>query len=159
MCSVLQDPVSHLLRQSANILSSGSSAAQHSSNSSSTACRNIPAGSSSVIPVTRDQAIQLEAQLEEALPPGAVLASQQQHIAVWQRQQQRHWKQQLSQQADILHHFQQQLADQQQEGLQLQGPGQVLPDCDVLAPQLTQQHQQMDGLLKEAAQQVHTSNA
>jgi hypothetical protein len=29
-----------------------------------------------------------------------------------------------------------------------------LPECEVLAPQVTVQHQQMDGLLKEAAQQV-----
>jgi hypothetical protein len=38
--------------------------------------------------------------------------------------------------------------------MQQQGQGQVLPECEVLAPQLTGQHQQMDGLLKEAAQQV-----
>jgi transposase len=106
------------------------------------------------VPVTRDQAVQLEAQLEEALPPGAILASQQQHVASWQRQQQRHWTQQLSQQADILQHFQQQLADQKQERVQLHGQSEELPGCDVLAPELTLQHQQMDGLLKEAAQQV-----
>jgi hypothetical protein len=98
-CSALHDPVSHLLRQSANILSAGTCAAQHSSSGT---CGNMPVSSTSVVPVTRDQAVQLELQLQEALPPGAVFASQQQHIAAWQRQQQRHWKQQLAQQADIL---------------------------------------------------------
>jgi hypothetical protein len=105
------------------------------------------------VPVTRDQAVQLELQLQEALPPGAILASQHQHIATWQRQQQWHWKQQLSQQADILQHFEQQIVEQQ-DVVQLHGSGQMLPECDVLAPQLMEQHQLMDGLLKEAAQQV-----
>lgn len=144
---VLQDPINHLLRRSADILT-GSTAATSVQQASSNSSRVAACGSSSVVPVTRDEAIQLEVRLAEALPSGAILADQQAHLVAWRQQQQRQWKQQLAVHAGVQQHYE---AAVQQQQAQCEGQ---LPECDVLSAALTAQHQLMDNLLREAAQQV-----
>lgn len=145
----MQGPVSHLLRQSLNILGSQQ---QHHQAAAAANKQPTSAAAAPVVPVTRQEAVQLESRLQESLPAGGILATQQHHIAAWTRQQQQHWKQQLAVQAVVLQQYQQLLVVPQQQGVQ-EAAG-SWQQCDVISQQVMPFYKVMDSLLKETAQQV-----
>eukprot|EP00879_Flechtneria_rotunda_P022171 GHRR01023394.1.p3 GENE.GHRR01023394.1~~GHRR01023394.1.p3 ORF type:complete len:158 (+),score=86.98 GHRR01023394.1:357-830(+) len=136
------------MRQSAQILArhghgAAAAAKQQWQKSSSSA------GTHPVVPVSRDEAIQLEQRLLESLPAGAMMAMQQQHATQWLQQQQQQCKQQLSVQPHVLQLYQQLM--QQRHHMPSQ-PGHTADS--VLSTQLLEQHQLLDELFSEAAAQV-----
>jgi len=98
------------------------------------------------VPVTRDEAIELEQQFLAAVPAGSLLAAQQQHLLSWAKQQRQHWQQQFAACPGMLQAYQQQMLTA--------GSQKEQPPPPSVSPHIIHMQEVMDRLLHAAAKQV-----